>query len=174
MRVLIAALVFIGAFPQLQKAAAADRSTIADFYGSYFGRGTARKRGVVLGDRVASLAIGPTKDGFRISWLSGFQLGSNRVTKSKTHTLNFRKTAHPGRWHAMENTSLLNGGYTAWARLKHKVLVVYVVSVDQQTGQLLAAVWRRTLVPGGLSIRFHRLRDTRIIRTATARARREK
>lgn len=148
--------------------------TIKDFYGSYVGVGATRSLEKAARDRVASLKIAPTGDGFSLTWSTTIGIWSNNDRRVRTQSLRFRTAGRPGRWRAVASGDPLNNGMLSWARLTGRDLVVYVVTVDRESGELTAAIWRRTLTDKGLAVRYERLRDARRIRRASARLTRTK
>lgn len=148
--------------------------TIKDFYGTYVGVGATRSRGIAQRDRAASLEIAPADDGFRIEWSTTIDKGSKENKRTNSESLTFRPSGRPGRWRAVESGDPFNRGFISWARLEGRNLFVYVFAVDPKSGELTAAIWRRTLTSKGLRVRYDRIRDARRVRGAFAWTRRKK
>jgi hypothetical protein len=149
-------------------ASAETKTTIKDFYGSYVGVGATRSKGTAARDRVASLRIAPTGDGFRLTWSTTMDIWSKEDRRTRSQSLTFRPAGRLGRWRAVQSGDPFAEGFISWARLHNRALVVYVVTVDPASGELKAAIWRRTLTSKGLTVRYDRLRDTSQVRGAFA------
>ncbi len=148
--------------------------TIKDFYGTYVGVGATRSRGIAERDRSATLEIAPADDGFRIAWSTTIDKGSKNNKRTHAQRLTFRTSGRPGRWRAVESGDPFDKGFISWARLRGRTLFVYVFAVDPDSGELTAAIWRRTLTSKGLTVRYDRIRDARRVRGAFAWTRRKK
>ncbi len=158
-------------------APAAAAEPVAPFLGSYHGQSiadpdhelSARDLDVIIAERAA---------GFSVTWTTAVRDESGK-RKPKTYVIAFEPTGRPGIFASQMRTSMfgdrvpndpLRGEPYVWARLKERTLSVYALLITADGGYEMQ-VYHRTLIEGGLALRFLRLREGEAVRTITAQLR---
>lgn len=162
---LVFGLVFLGLGVQ---AALAD---MARFSGSYEGSAEVTATDGTVIPRDMSVQIGETRDGFDVTWTSVTYRPDGR-TKEKSYTIAFVPTDRPGVFAAAQQKNVfghavqldpMKGEPYVWAQLKEDTLSVYSLFVSEEGGYSLQQ-YDRTLVDGGLNLRFQTVQNGTIAR----------
>ena len=151
-------------------------STISDFYGSYVGTSD---RDIVKGvaARDASVVIKPSgKSGFNISWKTVIRR-TNRKPKVTAYSIGFVPRANRDRLYAsamkknlfghLKPLDPLSGDPYVWASIRGKTLTVRALFILDDGGYEIQ-IYKRTLVTGGMDLRFERVRNGKTMKLITA------
>ena len=142
------------------------------FFGEYEGQaitnqGDIRKRDL----RVKIL---PHESGFTVSWISVTRK-SNGKLKRKEYSINFHPTRRSNIYRSGERTDFfgnavpldpMEGDPYVWARIHEETLTIYALHVLEDGGYEMQTYERRR-IPGGLDLKYSRVRDGEILRTVS-------
>ena len=146
----------------------------AAFFGQWVGSGIAHSQdslyfGVTVRD--LDVRIGPTSDGFSISWTTVLRQGGdpdNPDVRRRSTAIDFVSSARPRVFHAREAQEPLEGGSYIWARIKERTLTVYIFNIDDD-GVYDMQSYARTLSGTGMDLNFTRIRDGEPMRSVNAK-----
>lgn len=152
------------------------QSKISDFFGTYVGQSD---RTIVEGvaARDASVTITPYgKAGFNLSWKTVIRR-TNRPPKVTSYSIKFLpRPKRPYLYASGMQKNIfghltpldpLSGDPYVWASLKGKTLTVHALFLIDEGGYEIQ-VYKRTLQPGGLRLRFERVRNGESMKVITA------
>ena len=155
------------------QAAARDESPIAPFVGKYRGE-YIKDSGGELTQGDSAVTIEPRDEGFVVEWISVTRRADGRL-KRKVYSIPFRPTQRSRIFTSAMRTNLfgrpvpldpLQGDPYVWARIEDRTLTVYALIITDD-GAYEMQKYERTLIEGGLELKFSRLRDGEPMRTAT-------
>ena len=155
---LLAALVVLILLPGLALA-----QSLAPFAGAYEGSAEVIAEGEA-DLRDMSVTIEPRRSGFVLTWASVITRADG-ARDEKTHTIEFLPSVRDNIYGSAMKTDVfgkqvplnpLEGEPFVWARLERDTLSVYSLYIDE-VGEYRMQEYHRTLVEGGLNLRFVRL-----------------
>ena len=140
------------------------------FFGEYEGQaitnhGELRKRDL-------RVKISPYENGFTVNWISVTRKANGKL-KRKEYSINFHPTRRSNIYRSGERKDLfgnavpldpMKGDPYVWARIHEDTLTVYALHVLEDGGYEMQTYERRR-VPGGLDLKYSRVRDGEILRT---------
>ena len=144
------------------------------FFGTYKGQTILESDGV-LTTRDLDVAIAATGTGFNVRWTTT-SLGREGATKRESSSIDFEPTRRAGIFASQMRSDMfgnripldpLRGDPFVWARLIDTTLTVYALLITDDGGYEMQ-VYHRTLVDGGLALKFFRFREGDALRTVTA------
>jgi hypothetical protein len=136
---------------------------IQRFYGTYAGEAISES-GDELDKRDINAEIGAQGKGFKVSFTVVLKRGSDKPRRDE-YTIAFVPTKRPGI--AVPKDPLVGDPYM-WARLEGDKLWRYALFVTD-TGGYEMQTYEYTLVPGGLNLRYSRVRDGEVLRTVSGK-----
>ncbi len=152
------------------------QSKINDFFGTYVGQSD---RAIVKGvaARDASVTIRANgKSGFHLSWKTVIRRTA-RKPKVKSYAIAFTRNSKRGFLYAsamkknifghMVPLDPLSGDPYVWASLQDKTLTVWALFIIDDGGYEIQ-IYKRSLIPGGLQLRFERVRNGKTKKLITA------
>ena len=152
------------------------QGAIKDFFGTYVGKSD---RAIVKGvaARDASVVISPnSKGGFNISWKTVIRR-TDRKPKVTSYSIGFVPKTKRDRLYAsamkkdlfghMTPLDPLSGDPYVWASIKGKTLTVRALFILADGGYEIQ-IYRRTLMAGGMRLRFERVRNGKTMKLITA------
>ena len=148
---------------------------IERFVGSYAGEAISES-GEDLDKRDISAEITPQGKGFKVKWTVVIKRGSDKPRRVE-YTITFSPTKRPGIFSSAMRTDVfgnavpldpLAGDPYIWARLDGAKFWMYALFVNE-TGGYEMQTYERTLVPGGMDLRYSRIRDGEVLRTVTGK-----
>lgn len=157
-----------------QPSAAAEGRPIEDFYGNYSGE-TVVDTGEGLSRRQLRVDIGPANKGFLLQWQTLIEKADGRM-KDNAHRVEFRQTKRPGIYVSAVRKDVfgnkrpfdpLSGETFMWSSISGDSLFTYAMLISDD-GKVDLQVYQRTLVDGGLDLRFYRFREGWLQRAITA------
>jgi hypothetical protein len=155
--------------------AAAQGGGIERFYGSYVGEAIS-EIGEELDKRDISAEIGPEGKGFKVKWTAVIKRGKEKPRREE-RTVVFLPASRPDVFASAMRTDQfgnavpldpLAGDPYIWARLDGNKLWMYALFVTD-TGGYEMQTYERTLVSGGMDLRYSRIRDGEVLRTVTGK-----
>jgi len=155
--------------------AAAQGGGIQRFYGTYVGEAVS-ETGEELDKRDISAEISPEGKGFKVKWTAVIKRGKDKPRREE-RTVVFHPASRPDIFASGMRTDQfgnpvpldpLNGDPYIWARLDGNRLWMYALFVTD-TGGYEMQTYERALVPGGMDLRYSRVRDGEILRTVTGK-----
>jgi hypothetical protein len=164
------ALALAGAEP---RPAAAQATSIESFFGEYVGEAITQA-GEDLDKRSINARIRPLGPGFETTWTLVIEKPGGRIERSE-NTFRFLPTRRPNVFSSAMRTDMfgnavpldpMKGDPYLWARLQNQTLSIYALLITEEGGYEVQ-VYERSLRPGGLDLRFTRLRDGVVKRTIT-------
>ena len=144
-------------------------------YGTYVGE-VISQTGDELDKRDISAEITPQGQGFKLSFTVVRKRGKDKPRRDE-YTIAFVPTKRPGIYSsAMRTDSFGNavpldplaGDPYMWARLEGDKFWRYALFVTE-TGGYEMQTYEYTLVPGGMDLRYSRVRDGEVLRTVTGK-----
>ncbi len=154
-------------------AAAIDASKYSRFFGEFEGKAISDTGGE-LAERDISVTIGPYEQGFYVQWVSTIHKASGKV-KRKEYAVSFTPSDRPGLYRSAMRKNMfgqivpmdpMKGDPYVWATIDGDTLNVYALHITD-TGGYEMQTYARTLVEGGMSLRFSRNRDGVQLREVT-------
>lgn len=151
---------------------------IQRFYGTYAGEAVSES-GDGLDKRDINAEISPQGKGFKVSFTVVVKRGSDKPRRDE-YTIAFLPTKRPGIYSSAMRTDVfgnavpkdpLVGDPYMWARLDGDKLWRYALFVTE-TGGYEMQTYEYTLVPGGMDLRFSRVRDGEVLRMVTGKLKR--
>ncbi|WP_415920541.1 hypothetical protein [Tateyamaria sp. SN6-1] len=146
------------------------------FAGSYAGSAEVVAADGTKIPRDMSVEIANTKDGFRVKWTSVTYRPDGR-TKEKSYAIDFVPSERPAVYAAAQQKNVfghlvqldpMKGEPYVWARVDGDTMTVYSLFVNEVGGYSLQQ-YDRTLVDGGMDLRFQNIRDGEILRAVETR-----
>ena len=155
--------------------AAAQGGGIERFYGSYVGEAVS-ETGEELDKRDISTEISPEGKGFKVKWTAVIKRGKDKPRREERvvtfHPVNrpdiFSSGMRMDQFGNPVPLDPLNGDPYIWARIDGNKLWMYALFVTDSGGYEMQT-YERTLVPGGMELRYSRVRDGEILRTVTGK-----
>ncbi|MCP5153174.1 MAG: hypothetical protein H6983_03345 [Ectothiorhodospiraceae bacterium] len=151
---------------------------ITPFLGEFAGTAVV-PGGEELSPRDTRVRISAGEKGFRVAWTVLIHRGDGE-TRRRDFEAEFRPSPREGIYRSAMRRNLfgqavpfdpLAGDPYVWARIEGDTLSVFALLITE-TGGYEMQVYDRTLVPEGLRLRYSRVRDGEILRTATGLLRR--
>jgi hypothetical protein len=145
------------------------------FFGSYAGEAVSAS-GDELDKRDISAEITAQGKGFKVKWTVVIKRGGDPPRRVE-YTITFFPTKRPDIYSSAMRTDVfgnavpldpLNGDPYIWARLDGDKFWMYALFVTE-TGGYEMQTYERTLVPGGMDLRYSRVRDGEVLRTVTGK-----
>jgi hypothetical protein len=145
------------------------------FLGSYAGEAVSAS-GDELDKRDISAEITGQGKGFKVKWTVVIKRGGDPPRRVE-YTITFFPTKRPDIYSSAMRTDVfgnavpldpLNGDPYIWARLDGDKFWMYALFVTE-TGGYEMQTYERTLVPGGMDLRYSRVRDGEVLRTVTGK-----
>lgn len=155
-------------------AAAVSASEIERFAGSYSGSAELLANGETQ-RRDLSVKIEENREGFTLSWTSVSYKSDGR-TKESTYTIEFVPSPRKGIYGSAMKVNVfgkrkpldpLNGEPFVWTRIMGDTFSTFSLFITDSGGYEMQE-YHRTLVDGGLQLKFLRLRDGAIVREIDA------
>jgi hypothetical protein len=147
----------------------------ARFYGSYVGEAIS-ETGDDLDKRDISAEITPQGKGFKVKFTVVVKRGSDKPRRDE-YTITFLPSKRANIFSSAMRTDVfgnavpldpLAGDPYMWARLEGDKFWRYALFVTE-TGGYEMQTYEYTLVPGGLTLRYSRVRDGEVLRTVTGK-----
>ena len=145
------------------------------FYGAYAGDAVSES-GDGLDKRDINAEIAPQGKGFKVSFTVVVKRGSDKPRRDE-YTIAFLPTKRPGIFssamradvfgNAVPKDPLVGDPYM-WARIDGEKLWRYALFVTEAGGYEMQT-YEYTVVPGGMTLRFSRVRDGEVLRTVTGK-----
>ena len=148
------------------------------FIGEYQGQAVTDTGGVVT-DRDLEVVIGALDPGFSVSWTSVTRRADGRV-KRKQYSIDFRPSRRKGVYESAMRKDLfgnrtpldpMRGDPYVWARINGDTLSVFSLLITDDGGYDMQ-VYHRTLVEGGIALRYSRFAEGEQLRTVEGLLRR--
>jgi hypothetical protein len=164
----------------LGAATAEAQDGIQRFYGSYVGEAVSES-GDGLDKRDINAEIAAQGKGFKVSFTVVVKRGTEPPRRDE-YTIAFVPTKRPGIYGSAMRTDVfgnavpkdpLVGDPYMWARIEKDTLKRYALFVTEKGGYEMQT-YEYTLVPGGLTLRYSRVRDGEILRTVTGKLKKVK
>jgi hypothetical protein len=155
--------------------AEAQGSGIERFFGTYVGEAVSES-GDGLDKRDINAEIAPQGKGFKVSFTVVIKREKDKPRRDE-YTIAFLPTKRPGIYGSAMRTDVfgnavpkdpLVGDPYMWARLDGDKLWRYALFVTDAGGYEMQT-YEYSLVPGGLSLRYSRVRDGEVLRTVTGK-----
>ena len=155
--------------------AEAQSGGIQRFYGTYVGEAVSES-GDELDKRDISVEITAQGKGFKVKWTAVIKRGTDSPRKEE-RTITFFPSKRPDIFSSAMRTDVfgnavpldpLNGDPYIWARLDGDKFWMYALFVTE-TGGYEMQTYERTLVPGGMDLRYSRVRDGEVLRTVVGK-----
>ena len=165
-----------------REAAAGDpgTATIEKFYGEYVGEAVTQT-GEDFDKRSINAKIRPVGAGFEMTWTLVIEKQDGKSTKGE-NTFRFLPSKRPNLFISAMRTDMfgnavpldpMKGDPYLWARLDGPSLIIYALLITEEGGYEIQT-YERTLQPGGLALKFNRLRDGKVKRTIAGTLRKVK
>ena len=155
--------------------AGAQGGGIERFYGSYVGEAVSES-GDELDKRDISAEISPHDKGFKVKFTVVLKRGKDKPKRDE-YTITFLPSKRPNIYSSAMRTDVfgnavpldpLVGDPYMWARREGDKFWRYALFVTE-TGGYEMQTYEYTLVPGGLTLRYSRVRDGEVLRTVTGK-----
>jgi hypothetical protein len=159
----------------LTSAARAQDAGIQRFFGNYAGEAVSES-GDGLDKRDINAEITPQGKGFKVRFTVVVKRGSDKPRRDE-YTIAFVPSKRPNIYSSAMRTDVfgnavpkdpLVGDPYMWARLDGNKLWRYALFVTESGGYEMQT-YEYTLVPGGLDLRYSRVRDGEVLRTVTGK-----
>ena len=166
---------WLGAAP-----AGAQGGGIQQFFGSYVGEAVSES-GDGLDKRDINAEIAPQGKGFKVSFTVVVKRGTDKPRRDE-YTIAFLPSKRAGIYSSAMRTDVfgnavpkdpLVGDPYMWARVDGSKLWRYALFVTEAGGYEMQT-YEYTLVPGGLDLRYSRVRDGEVLRTVTGKLKKTK
>jgi hypothetical protein len=166
---------FAGSVLLVATIAAAQGSGIERFYGSYAGEAVSQD-GDGIDKRDISVEITPEGKGFKVKWTAVIKRSGNQPRREE-RTVTFVPAKRTNVFSsAMRHDQFgnavpldpLSGDPYIWGRLDGAKFWMYALFVTD-TGGYEMQTYERSLVPGGMELRYARVRDGEVLRTVTGK-----
>jgi hypothetical protein len=155
--------------------AGAQGGGIERFYGSYVGEAVSES-GDELDKRDISAEITPQDKGFKVKFTVVLKRGKDKPRRDE-YTITFTPSKRPNIYSSAMRTDVfgnavpldpLAGDPYMWARREGDKFWRYALFVTDNGGYEMQT-YEYTLVPGGLTLRYSRVRDGEVLRTVTGK-----
>jgi hypothetical protein len=156
-------------------AAQAQGGGIERFYGTYAGEAISES-GDELDKRDINAEVTPQGKGFKVKFTVVVKRGKDRPKRDE-YTIVFSPTKRPGIYSSAMRTDVfgnavpldpLAGDPYMWARMEGDKFWRYALFVTDSGGYEMQT-YEYTLVPGGMNLRYSRVRDGEVLRTVTGK-----
>lgn len=150
------------------------------FFGEYVGEAVSGE-GAKLEKRDIRAKIGQAKKGFSVNWVMTIHRVSGKE-KHVEYTMTFQPTARKNVFSANMSFDAfgnavpldpMKGDPYVWARIDGQTMSLYALTVTE-TGGYEMQVNDRTLVPGGMDLKYSRVLDGQVQRTITGKLKKVK
>ncbi len=140
------------------------------FFGEY--EGQAITNHIDLRKRDLRVKISPYENGFTVNWISVTRKSDGKL-KHKEYSINFHPTRRSNIYRSGERRDFFGnavpldpmvGDPYVWARIHEDTLTVFALHVLEDGGYEIQTYERRR-IPGGLDLKYSRVRDGEILRT---------
>ncbi|MBI3458387.1 MAG: hypothetical protein HY002_21660 [Candidatus Rokubacteria bacterium] len=151
----------------------AEAPAFQKFFGEYVGEAISETGGE-LGKRDIQVKIAPRGNGFVVTWTTVIRKAGGEIRRGDT-SVGFQPSDRPNIYRSAMGVDVfgnavpldpLRGDPYVWARIDAQTLTVYALLITDAGGYEIQ-VYERTLKPGGMDLRYSRVRDGRILRTVT-------
>lgn len=168
-------LSFVASILLAAVSAEAQGGGIQRFYGTYVGEAITQT-GDELDKRDINAEISPQGTGFKVSFTVVLKRGSDKPRRDG-YTIAFVASKRPGIYSSAMRTDVfgnavpldpLAGDPYMWARVDGDKFWRYALFVTE-TGGYEMQTYEYTLVPGGMGLRYSRVRDGEVLRTVTGK-----
>lgn len=143
--------------------------TIADFEGTWQGMGVLETEDSLffaMNRRDLDVSVSGDEDRFTVEWTTITRSGENPDDpdiRRESASLTFSPADHPHVYEASSSGNPLDGDPMSWARLHGQTLSVYQMVITEGGGYSVST-YDRTLMDGGMLLRFVRLQDGQPVR----------
>ena len=129
-----------------------------------------------LAKRDLEVSIRRERGGFSLKWTTISQRASGKLKRAKYFTA-FAPAKRPGFYAATDRINRLGaripinplaGDPQVWAKISGQTMTVYAVLITDD-GKHEVQTYERTLVPGGMELKFNRVRDGKPLKTISAK-----
>ena len=143
----------------------------AAFFGEFEGEAVSENDGEIR-TRDLRVNISPFENGFTVNWISVTKRANGKL-KRKEYSINFHPTGRSNIYRSGERTDFFGnavpldpmvGDPYVWARIHEDTLTVFALHVLEDGGYEIQTYERRR-IPGGLDLKYSRVRDGEILRT---------
>jgi hypothetical protein len=168
-------LVLAGSVLLAASVAQAQGGGIERFYGTYAGEALSES-GDELDKRDINAEVTPQGKGFKVKFTVVVKRGKDKPKRDE-YTIVFSPSKRPGIYSSMMRTDVfgnavpldpLAGDPYMWARQEGDKFWRYALFVTESGGYEMQT-YEYTLVPGGMNLRYSRVRDGEIMRTVTGK-----
>ena len=145
---------------------------IKPFVGEYRGRAISDS-GAGLDERDLSVIIKTKGDrGFVVEWTTVSRGSSSGRLRKKSYDIEFIPTKRPNIYSSAMKTNVFGGRQAMdplkgdpffWARIDGQTLTLFALIITEE-GDYEIQVYDRTLIAGGMSLRFSRVRDGEVLK----------
>lgn len=144
---------------------------IGDFTGQVVYAGPAG-----LAKRDLEVSIRGERGGYSLKWTTISQTSSGKLKRAE-HFVAFAPAKRPGFYASTDRINRLGaripidplaGDPQVWAKISGKTMTVYAVLITED-GEHEVQTYERTLVPGGMELKFNRVRDGKPLKTISAK-----
>ena len=158
-----------------ERTARAQSPAYQKFFGEYVGELISESKGAVE-KRDINAKIAPHKNGFTVTWVLTIRKAAGKVQRDDT-TVTFQPTNRENIYSAGMRVDVfgnavpldpLRGDPYLWARIEGQMLTIHALTVTENGGYEMQR-YDRTLTPGGMDLRYSRVRDGQVLRTITGK-----
>lgn len=144
------------------------------FFGTFTGEVTVADNDKEI-RRDLSVTIAPIRDGFQVTWVTT-TVRTDGEQKTKSYTIDFfpsdrehiyRSAMKANLFGGREPLDPIKGDPYVWAHFVGDTLVVNALIINEEGGYEMQT-YNRTLVDGGMALKFNRIRDGEPLREITA------
>lgn len=163
-----------------ERAARAQGPPYQRFYGEYVGELISESKGEVE-KRDINARIAAHKSGFTVTWVLTIRKASGKAQRDDT-TITFQPTKREGIYSAGMRVDMfgnaapldpLKGDPYVWARIEGQTLTIHALTITDEGGYEIQR-YDRTLIPGGMDLKYSRVRDGQVLRTITGKLKKVK
>ena len=131
-----------------------------------------------LAKRDLEVSIRRERGGFSLKWTTISQRASGKLKRAE-YFVAFAPAKRPGFYLSSDRITRLGaripidplaGDPQVWAKISDKTMTVYAVLITED-GKHEVQTYVRTLVPGGMELKFNRVRDGQPLKTISAKLR---
>ena len=147
---------------------------ISAFFGTFKGGGVAENEDSVyfaVTARDFDVVVRRADNGFSVEWASVIRRGGTPEmprARRKSTTRHFVATGRPGVFRSVKSGDPIRGNELAWARIREKSLIVYLMVINK-AGAYQLQRYERKLSGTGMELTFTRLKDGDKVRTVKGR-----
>jgi hypothetical protein len=156
-----------------QAAAQADSPAFQRFFGEYVGEAISETGGE-LGKRDISAKIAAHGKGFGVKWVVVIPKAKGEAKRIE-YSINFQPASRENIYKSAMRTDAfgnavpldpMRGDPYFWARIEGSTLTIYALIITENGGYEMQ-VYERILTPGGMDLKYSRVRDGTVLRTVT-------